>query len=76
VRGEQSRLLLTAGRVTIDREIDRDYALAINYAIAATVVLKIEAHTNTGLLVEDRPVSITDAGYRTRYAILSVAASF
>ncbi|HUP60335.1 MAG TPA: hypothetical protein VNA69_07935 [Thermoanaerobaculia bacterium] len=75
-RVEQSRLYLAAGRVVVNRQIDRDYALAVNYAVAPAVVVKVEGHSNSGLLVEDVPVTITDPPYRTRYAILSLAASF
>lgn len=60
----------------IDREIDRDIALAVNYEIASAVILKVEGHSNAGLLVEEISVHLSDPAYRTRYVIVSLAASF
>lgn len=75
-RAETSRLDLRGGRIAVDREIDRDLALAINYEIASAVILKLEGHSNVGLLVEDVSVDIGGPAYRTRYFMLSLAASF
>lgn len=75
-RLEHSALSLTAGRIVIDRRLDRDLAIGVNYSLAPSVLLKLEGHSNAGLLVEDVDVDITDPDYRTRYAIISLAASF
>jgi len=61
----------------IDREINRDYALGVNYSFSGGSLLRVEAHFNHGFLVENKEFSLLcrDPSY-TRYLIFSFATSF
>ena len=56
--------------------ISKDLGLSLNYALHPSVLLKLEGHTNDGLLREDRPLDICGSPSKTRYLIASVVASF
>lgn len=56
--------------------VSDDLGLALNYAIHPALLLKVEGHTNEGLLNEEMPHNIYAAPVRTRYLIASIAATF
>ena len=56
--------------------VSRDFGLALNYAIHPALLLKLEGHTNEGLLRDDLPQNIYAAPAKTRYMIASIAATF
>lgn len=60
----------------LDRSVSDDLGVAINYAFHPSLVLKVEGHTNEGLLNEEVPQSYYDAPGKTRYLIASIAATF
>lgn len=59
-----------------ETSVSEDLGLAVNYAFHPSLVLKLEGHTNEGLLVEDYPYDIYAAPTKTRYLIASIAATF
>jgi hypothetical protein len=60
----------------IHASLSDDFGLALNYAIRPAVVLKLEGHTNVGLLSEDRPRDLYEHPSKTRYLIASVVFGF
>jgi hypothetical protein len=56
--------------------VSDDLGLAFNYAVHPALLLKVEGHTNEGLLNEEMPHNIYAAPVRTRYLIASIAATF
>ena len=56
--------------------VSDDLGLAVNYAIHPSLLLKIEGHTNEGLLRDDVPRNLYADPSETRYWIASVVASF
>lgn len=61
---------------SVEARLSEDVALVVNYAIAPSVVLKLEGHTNEGFLRDDRPLNLYADPSRTRYFIASIAATF
>ena len=57
-------------------QVSEDLGFAVNYAFHPSLVLKLEGHTNEGLLNEDNPHNIYGAPAKTRYLIASIAATF
>lgn len=65
----------TAESATFD--YNTDYALGLKALIHSHLVLKLEHHWNRGFLIEDAiPNPFADGTFKSRYAILSVSASF
>ena len=60
----------------VDADLSEDLGLAINFALHPHVLLKLEGHTNDGLLVEDRPFDLQAAPTRTRYLIGSITLTY
>ncbi len=77
LRGARARMNdPTDGRAG-DARISDDLGLAFNYAIRPAVVLKLEGHTNVGLLTRDRPPELYETPPVTsRYLIASVVLGF
>lgn len=83
-----SRKVSVHGRVAVARitsphegnpftaTMSEDLGLSLNYAIHPALLLKLEGHTNEGLLREDMPHNIYAAPGKTRYLIASIAATF
>jgi hypothetical protein len=57
-------------------DLSQDFGLSLNYAVHPSILLKVEGHTNDGLLREDVPRNFYDPPTQTRYFIASVVASF
>lgn len=65
------------GGTKIDQKLHQDFGVALNYAFSANLVIKLEAHTTEGFLVEDQYINpYIQSPIKTRYAILSLASSF
>ena len=65
------------GGTYIDKKFHQDFGVALNYAFSANLVIKVEAHTTEGFLVEDQYINpYIQSQLKTRYAILSLASSF
>ena len=60
----------------VNARISDDLGLALNYAIRPAVVLKLEGHTNMGLLSKDLPHDLYEDPSKTRYLIASVVLGF
>ena len=60
----------------VDARISEDVGLSLNYALHRSLLLKLEGHTNDGLLREDMPRNFYRPPSRTRYLIASIVASF
>ena len=60
----------------VEADLSKDFALAINISVNPYVLLKVEGHTNDGLLIEDRPFDVHASPSRTRYLIASITATF
>ncbi|HEY0592584.1 MAG TPA: hypothetical protein VGF40_12510 [Thermoanaerobaculia bacterium] len=61
---------------SVEGRLSEDLALVANYAVAPSVVFKLEGHTNEGFLRDDRPLNLYAEPSRTRYMIASIAATF
>jgi hypothetical protein len=75
LRGARARMNLP-NNGSADARISDDLGLAFNYAIRPAVVLKLEGHTNVGLLARDRPGELYEDPSTTRYLIASVVLGF
>ena len=75
-RGSLARIELPINGHSIEPELSEDLGLAVNYAVHPSLLLKLEGHTNAGLLREDMPIDFYRSPTRTRYLIASVVASF
>lgn len=75
-RGALARIEVPVEGHAIDGRLSDDLGLAINYSLHPNVLLKLEGHTNEGLLREDAPLNYYARPSRTRYLIASVVASF
>lgn len=77
LRGARARMNDPHDGRTGDARISDDLGLAFNYAIRPAVVLKLEGHTNVGLLTRDRPPELYETPPVTsRYLIASVVLGF
>lgn len=75
-RGSVSRIEVPVNGHSIDADLSEDLGLSLNYALHPAVLLKLEGHTNDGLLREDAQFNVYGSPSRTRYLIASVVASF
>jgi hypothetical protein len=75
-RGAVAEIQLPINGHSLDAALSDDLGLAINYAFHPALLLKIEGHTNEGLLREDLPRNLYAAPSETRYFIASVVATF
>ncbi len=75
-RGSLSRIEVPVNGHSIEARLSEDLGLSINYALHPVVLLKLEGHTNDGLMREDIQRSFRDPPSNTRYLIASVVASF
>ena len=75
-RAAVARMELIRGNYTRTANISDDLGLALNYAIHPGLVLKLEGHTNEGLLREDIPRNLYGSPSKSRYVIVSVVAGF
>jgi len=75
-RGAVARIETPINGHSLDAPLSEDLAISLNYAIHPALLLKLEGHTNDGLLREDVPRNLYDSPSRTRYLIASVVASF
>jgi hypothetical protein len=76
VRGARARMNAPIGGIPMHAKISDDLGLALNYAIRPAVVLKLEGHTNVGLLSKDLPHDLYEDPAETRYVIASVVLGF
>ena len=75
-RGAVARINLPINGHTLDASLSDDVGLSINYAFHPSLLLKVEGHTNEGLMREDLPRNLYASPSETRYFIASVVASF
>ncbi|HEX2060659.1 MAG TPA: hypothetical protein VHK90_07955, partial [Thermoanaerobaculia bacterium] len=75
-RASLARIELPINGHSVDSTLSEDLGLSINYSLHPSVLLKLEGHTNGGLLREDVPLNFYASPSRTRYLIASVVASF
>jgi hypothetical protein len=75
-RGSMARIEIPINGHSVDSRLSEDLALSVNYAVHPSILLKLEGHTNDGLLREDIPRNFYGSPSRTRYLIASIAASF
>lgn len=75
-RGAVARAELPGNGHLVEATLSEDLALALNYRIHPTVVLKLEGHVNEGYLSEDAGRNLYADPERTRYLVASIAASF
>jgi hypothetical protein len=77
LRGARARMNDPFDARTGDARISDDLGLTFNYALRPAVVLKLEGHTNVGLLARDRPPELYETPPVTsRYLIVSVVLGF
>lgn len=76
LRGARARMNVPINGHTVDARISDDLGLAFNYAIRPSLVLKLEGHTNDGLLGKELPRDIYEDPSKTRYLIASVVLGF
>lgn len=76
VRGSVSRLTVPRNGHLLNRGISEDAGVSLNYALHPALLLKLEGHTNEGLLREDVPRNLYGPSSATRYFIASIVASF
>jgi hypothetical protein len=76
VRGAKARLNLPINGHMLSANVSEDLGIALNYAFHPSLMLKLEGHTNEGLLREDIPQNLYGPPSQTRYLIASVVASF
>ena len=76
-RGAVSRIELPPfNGHSLDTDLSEDLGLSLNYAVHPSLLLKLEGHTNDGLLRDDMPRNFYAAPANTRYLIASVVANF
>lgn len=75
-RGALARIEIPINGHSLETDLSKDLGLSVNYAIHPHFLLKLEGHTNEGLLREDLPRNFYDRPSETRYFIASVVASF
>lgn len=75
-RGTWARINVPINGHTLKAPISDDFGLSVNYAIHRSLLLKVEGHTNEGLLREDVPRNLYARPSKTRYWIASIVASF
>ena len=71
-----AKLDFSSGGYDRTSNVSDDFGLAVNYAIHPLLLLKLEGHTNEGLLREDMPRNLYASPSKTRYVIFSVVAGF
>lgn len=76
LRGARARMDVPIYGHSINARISDDLGLAFNYAIRPALVLKLEGHTNEGLLAKDLPGELYEDPATTRYLIASVVLGF
>lgn len=76
LRGARARMDVPINGHTVHARISDDLGVAFNYAIRPAVVLKLEGHTNVGLLSNDLPGELYEDPSKTRYLIASVVLGF
>lgn len=76
VRHSVARRHIPINGHSLDAGISDDTAVSLNFAIHPAVLLKLEGHTNEGLLRDDVPRNLYASPSQTRYVIASVVASF
>lgn len=76
LRGARARMDLSNNGHPSNARISDDLGLAFNYAFRPAVVLKLEGHTNVGLLAQDFPPQLYQEPSTTRYLIASVVLGF
>lgn len=76
VRGAVARINAPIRGYSLNTNLSEDLGVAFNYAIRPTLILKLEGHTNEGLLREDTERNFFGPPSETRYLIASVVASF
>jgi len=59
-----------------DAHLSNGVGVSLNYAVHPSILLKLEGHSNDGLLREDIPRNLYARPTETRYLIASVVASF
>ena len=60
----------------LQRDMNRDYAVGLNYAFHPWLVLKGEYHRTKGFWIEDEPIFIWGEPVEANYSIVSLAVSF
>jgi hypothetical protein len=62
---------------TVGVHVDRDLAIALDYAFRPDVVLKLEGHEDRGFLSQDHHLDLlVDSPVKVKYGILTLAVSF
>lgn len=59
-----------------DKTFNRDYAIGVNFEARSDLVVKLESHWTRGFRVDDPINLFFDDPIETRYAIVSISASF
>jgi hypothetical protein len=75
-RGAVARIHVPNDGQAIDADLSEDLGLAVNVAVHPNVLLKLEGHTNDGLLGEDQPFDYAASPSRTRYLIFSITVTY
>lgn len=75
-RGSLARIRVPLNGHDVRPKLSEDLGLSVNYAFHPSLLVKLEGHTNEGLLRDDRPVNFYASPSRTRYFIASVVANF
>jgi hypothetical protein len=75
-RGAVAEMRLPVNGHTMNARLSEDLGLSLNFAIQPSLLLKLEGHTNEGLLREDQPRDLYADPSTTRYLIVSLVASF
>lgn len=75
-RAAVARISVPSNGHSVSADLSEDFGLSFNYAIHPAILLKLEGHTNEGLMREDVTGSIYDSPSKTRYMIASIVANF
>lgn len=75
-RGTVARVEVPINGHDLTAKVSDDLGLSVNYAMRPSLLLKLEGHTNEGLLRDDLPRNLYARPSKTRYWIASIVASF
>ena len=75
-RASAARIVVPANGHSLGADLSKDFGLAVDYAVHPQIMLKLEGHTNEGLMRDDLPRNLYDRPSDTRYFIASVVATF
>ena len=75
-RGAVSRVEIPSNGRDVDADLSEDLGVAVNVAMHPNVLVKLEGHTNDGLLGEDQPFDPDASPSRTQYLIFSITVTY